>query len=177
MRKLPSRLFSSSDTDKLGTAKLACSFITMMTGVIQCVGMHPKSVHTCASVVHACMQTFRPHKEKQGLTVAVSPELLTKRRALMVCDLHAQQPGHQDSRSLLPPLCDLSAACEMHVEWMHSGTKLLLSRQYLQLSTAACWLLLAVGHVIRCGAGCRQAAHTQPGRAPGKQVRPNTGHA
>jgi hypothetical protein len=30
------------------------------------------------------MQTFKPHKEKQGLTKAVSPELRTKKRALTV---------------------------------------------------------------------------------------------
>lgn len=30
-------------------------------------------------------QTFKPHKEKQGLTKPVSPELRTKKRALTVC--------------------------------------------------------------------------------------------
>jgi hypothetical protein len=49
--------------------------------------MQPGSFHRCTFVLFLCMQTFRPHKEKQGLTVAVSPELLTKRRALTVCDL------------------------------------------------------------------------------------------
>jgi hypothetical protein len=45
----------------------------------------------------------------------------------------------------------------------------------IKLSTADCLLLLAVGPVIRCRAGRRQAAHTQPGRAPAKlQVCPST---
>lgn len=36
-------------------------------------------------MTHFCLQTFKPtHKEKQGLTKPVSPELLTKRRAAMV---------------------------------------------------------------------------------------------
>jgi hypothetical protein len=36
-------------------------------------------------MTRCCLQTFKPtHKEKQGLTKPVSPELLTKRRAVMV---------------------------------------------------------------------------------------------
>jgi hypothetical protein len=56
---------------------------------------------------HVCMQTFRPHKEKQGLTVAVSPELLTKRRALTVGDPHAVCLGHT-GRGPLPAVQNLN---------------------------------------------------------------------
>jgi hypothetical protein len=34
--------------------------------------------------LHVPLQTFKPHKEQHGLTKAVSPELMTKRRALLV---------------------------------------------------------------------------------------------
>lgn len=37
------------------------------------------------------LQTFKPHKEKQGLTKAVSPELRTKKRALTVCSADPHQ--------------------------------------------------------------------------------------
>lgn len=51
----------------------------------------------------ACVpvQTFKPHKEKQHLTLAVSPELLTKKRALTVCSTDAARLAYNRQRTQL----------------------------------------------------------------------------
>lgn len=44
----------------------------------------PFALHSKQHILLLALQTFKPCRERQGLTKAVSPELLTKKRALTV---------------------------------------------------------------------------------------------